>query len=116
MPLTRDSALNTAKVLSEALPYLQRFVGKTIVVKYGGNAMIDEALKKSFARDMVMLKLIGINPIVVHGGGPQIGNLLGACSNWPSLPVRPMALPPFWLIRFTMSLLTRPPSTTLPKY
>ena len=76
MPLTRDSALNTAKVLSEALPYLQRFVGKTIVVKYGGNAMIDEALKKSFARDMVMLKLIGINPIVVHGGGPQIGNLL----------------------------------------
>ncbi|HBS41340.1 MAG TPA: acetylglutamate kinase, partial [Oceanospirillales bacterium] len=76
MPLTRDSALNTAKVLSEALPYLQRFVGKTIVVKYGGNAMIDETLKKSFARDMVMLKLVGINPIVVHGGGPQIGNLL----------------------------------------
>lgn len=76
MPLTRESALNTAKVLSEALPYLQRFVGKTIVVKYGGNAMIDEGLKKSFARDMVMLKLIGINPIVVHGGGPQIGNLL----------------------------------------
>ena len=76
MPLTRDSALNTAKVLSEALPYLQRFVGKTIVVKYGGNAMIDDTLKKSFARDMVMLKLVGINPIVVHGGGPQIGNLL----------------------------------------
>lgn len=76
MPLTRDSAMNTAKVLSEALPYLQRFVGKTIVVKYGGNAMIDDELKNSFARDMVMLKLVGINPIVVHGGGPQIGDLL----------------------------------------
>ena len=76
MPLTRDSAMNTANVLSEALPYLQRFVGKTIVVKYGGNAMIDENLKNSFARDMVMLKLVGINPIVVHGGGPQIGELL----------------------------------------
>tara|TARA_B100001971_G_C18118480_1_gene498124 strand:+ start:61 stop:939 length:879 start_codon:yes stop_codon:yes gene_type:complete len=68
--------MNTANVLSEALPYLQRFVGKTIVVKYGGNAMIDEELKNSFARDMVMLKLVGINPIVVHGGGPQIGDLL----------------------------------------
>ncbi|MDO6749285.1 acetylglutamate kinase, partial [Gilvimarinus sp. 1_MG-2023] len=55
---------------------LQRFVGKTIVVKYGGNAMIDEHLKNSFARDMVMLKLVGINPVVVHGGGPQIGELL----------------------------------------
>lgn len=76
MPLTRDRAINATQVLSEALPYLQRFVGKTIVVKYGGNAMIDETLKKSFARDMVMLKLVGINPIVVHGGGPQIGNLL----------------------------------------
>jgi acetylglutamate kinase len=68
--------MNTAKVLSEALPYLQRFVGKTIVVKYGGNAMIDDELKNSFARDMVMLKLVGINPILVHGGGPQIGDLL----------------------------------------
>lgn len=76
MPLTRDSAINTVKVLSEALPYLQRFVGKTIVVKYGGNAMVDDELKNSFARDMVMLKLIGINPVVVHGGGPQIGDLL----------------------------------------
>jgi len=76
MPLTSDSAHNTVNVLSEALPYLQRFVGKTIVVKYGGNAMIDEDLKNSFARDMVMLKLVGINPVVVHGGGPQIGDLL----------------------------------------
>jgi acetylglutamate kinase len=76
MPLTRDDAFNIAKVLSEALPYIQRFVGKTIVVKYGGNAMTEDVLKNSFARDMVMLKLIGINPIVVHGGGPQIGELL----------------------------------------
>ncbi|MFT6152693.1 MAG: acetylglutamate kinase [Crocinitomicaceae bacterium] len=76
MPLTRDAAFNVAQVLSEALPYIQRFVGKTIVVKYGGNAMTEDELKNSFARDMVMLKLIGINPIVVHGGGPQIGNLL----------------------------------------
>ena len=76
MPLPRKAAMHTATILSEALPYLQRFVGKTIVVKYGGNAMIDDELKNSFARDMVMLKLIGINPIVVHGGGPQIGELL----------------------------------------
>ena len=76
MPLNRDDAINTVNVLSQALPYLQRFVGKTIVVKYGGNAMIDDELKNSFARDMVMLKLIGINPVVVHGGGPQIGELL----------------------------------------
>jgi acetylglutamate kinase len=76
MPLTRDAAFNVAQVLSEALPYIQRFVGKTIVVKYGGNAMTEDDLKNSFARDMVMLKVIGINPIVVHGGGPQIGDLL----------------------------------------
>jgi len=76
MPLNRKEAIITTKVLSEALPYLQKFSGKTIVVKYGGNAMTDEDLKNSFARDMVMLKLIGINPIVVHGGGPQIGDLL----------------------------------------
>lgn len=76
MPLNRRSAIKTASILSEALPYLQRFSGKIIVVKYGGNAMIDEDLKNSFARDMVMLKLIGINPVVVHGGGPQIGSLL----------------------------------------
>lgn len=80
MPLPRKAAMHTAQILSEALPYLQRFVGKTIVVKYGGNAMIDDDLKNSFARDMVMLKLIGINPIVVHGGGPQIGELLDKLS------------------------------------
>ena len=76
MPLTRKEAVITTKVLSEALPYLQKFSGKTIVIKYGGNAMTDETLKNSFARDVVMLKLIGINPIVVHGGGPQIGEVL----------------------------------------
>lgn len=76
MPLSRKEAVITTKVLSEALPYLQKFSGKTIVVKYGGNAMTDDTLKNSFARDMVMLKLIGINPIVVHGGGPQIGEML----------------------------------------
>lgn len=65
-----------ADVLIEALPYIQRFKGKTIVVKFGGNAMVDEALKNSFARDIVLMKLVGLNPIVVHGGGPQIGQLL----------------------------------------
>ncbi|MGH1462788.1 MAG: acetylglutamate kinase [Neptuniibacter sp.] len=76
MPLNRETAMNVAHVLSEAMPYIQRFVGKTIVIKYGGNAMIDDKLQNSFARDIVMMKLIGINPIVVHGGGPQIGQLL----------------------------------------
>ncbi len=66
-----------ADVLIEALPYIQRFKGKTVVVKFGGNAMIDDALKNSFARDIVLMKLVGLNPIVVHGGGPQIGELLG---------------------------------------
>ena len=69
-------AHNIAKVLSEALPYIQRLSGKTIVIKYGGNAMIDEALKKGFARDIVLLKQVGVNPVVVHGGGPQIGKTL----------------------------------------
>ncbi len=65
------------EVLSEALPYIQRFSGKTVVVKYGGNAMTEQALVDSFARDMVLMKEVGINPVVVHGGGPQIGELLG---------------------------------------
>jgi acetylglutamate kinase len=76
MSLTRESAMNTAHVLAEALPYIQRFSGKTIVIKYGGNAMIDEKLKESFARDIVLMKAVGINPVVVHGGGPQIGSVL----------------------------------------
>ena len=76
MTLDRQAAINVAQVLSEALPYIQRFTGKTIVVKFGGNAMIDVVLKNSFARDIVMMKLVGMNPVVVHGGGPQIGDLL----------------------------------------
>ena len=72
-----DNNVNkTASVLIEALPYIQKFHGKTIVIKYGGNAMVDEDLKESFARDIVLMKLIGINPIVVHGGGPQINLFL----------------------------------------
>ena len=73
MVLTRDSALNIAQVLTEALPYIQRLQGKTIVIKYGGNAMIDEDLKNGFARDVALMRLVGMNPVVVHGGGPQIG-------------------------------------------
>jgi acetylglutamate kinase len=76
MSLDRDAALNVAHVLTEALPYIQRFTGKTIVVKFGGNAMVDPALHESFARDVVLMKLVGMNPVVVHGGGPQIGSLL----------------------------------------
>lgn len=67
---------NIASVLIEALPYIQKFKGKTIVIKYGGNAMIDEELKSSFARDIVLMKSVGMRPIVVHGGGPQIGKAL----------------------------------------
>ncbi len=71
-----DSKQQIAKILIEALPYIQRFHGKTIVIKYGGNAMIDDDLKVSFARDVVLLKLVGMNPVVVHGGGPQISGTL----------------------------------------
>ncbi len=74
--MDKKSAINIANVLSEALPYLQRLSNKTIVIKFGGNAMTDEALKNSFARDIVLLKQVGVNPVVVHGGGPQIGKLL----------------------------------------
>ena len=66
----------TARVLTEALPYIRQFLGATIVVKYGGNAMVADALKDAFARDVVLMKLVGMNPVVVHGGGPQIGALL----------------------------------------
>lgn len=68
--------IDKINTLIESFPYIREFIGKTVVVKYGGNAMIDEDLKKSFAEDMAMLKLVGINPVVVHGGGPQIGMLL----------------------------------------
>jgi acetylglutamate kinase len=70
------AAADRAQVLTEALPYIQRFQGKTIVIKYGGNAMVDEELKRDFARDVVLMKLVGMNPVIVHGGGPQIGRLL----------------------------------------
>ena len=76
MALDRETAMQVASVLSRGLPYIQRFTGKTVVIKYGGNAMENEDLKNSFARDVVLMKLVGINPIVVHGGGPQIGELL----------------------------------------
>ena len=76
MSLTPESAKNVAHVLTEAMPYIRRFYGKTVVIKYGGNAMVDEKLKSGFARDIVLMKLVGINPVVVHGGGPQIGHLL----------------------------------------
>src|SRR5258706_1577980 len=69
-------AAEKARILAEALPYIQRFHGKTIVVKFGGNAMIDDELKRGFAHDVVLLKLVGMNPVVVHGGGPQIEGML----------------------------------------
>lgn len=76
MSLSATTAASKAKTLAEALPYIQRFHGKTIVVKYGGNAMTDPALKDGFARDVVLLKVVGMNPVIVHGGGPQINDLL----------------------------------------
>jgi acetylglutamate kinase len=76
MSLAEDRARNIARVLIEALPYIRRFSGKTIVIKYGGNAMVEQRLKEGFARDSVRMKLVGLNPGVVHGGGPQSGALL----------------------------------------
>ena len=76
MSLSIDRARTIARILTESLPYIQKFAGHTVVVKYGGNAMVDEALKQSFATDVVLMKLVGIHPVIVHGGGPQIGKLL----------------------------------------
>jgi len=76
MENTHDIAARKAETLAEAMPYIRRFHGRTIVVKYGGNAMTDDRLKRSFAEDVVLLKLVGINPVIVHGGGPQIEQLL----------------------------------------
>ena len=73
-----DSAAHKVKILSEALPFIRRYHGETIIIKYGGSAMTDEALKTAFARDVSLLKLVGINPVVVHGGGPQINKTLTA--------------------------------------
>ena len=75
-PAPHPSHATTARVLTEALPYIRDFHGATIVVKYGGSAMENPELKEAFARDIVLMKLVGMNPIVVHGGGPQIGDLL----------------------------------------
>ncbi len=77
MTVAQQTPAQKAQTLAEALPYIRRFHGKTVVVKYGGNAMTDEALQRSFAHDVVLLKLIGLNPVVVHGGGPQIEQVLG---------------------------------------
>src|SRR5689334_5008532 len=76
MSIDNTRAGKIAHVLTEALPYIRRFGGKTIVIKYGGNAMEDDSLKSSFARDVVLMKLVGLNPVIVHGGGPQIDELL----------------------------------------
>ena len=76
MSLNQGEAGTFAKILTESLPYIQRFTGKTFVIKFGGNAMTDPTLHESFARDVVLMKLVGMNPVVVHGGGPQIGQLL----------------------------------------
>ncbi len=76
--MTDQTGHDTARVLNEALPYIQRLAERTVVIKYGGNAMVDEALKTSFARNVVLMKQVGLNPVVVHGGGPQIGRMLKA--------------------------------------
>ncbi len=76
MPISKCSSRQKAEVLTEALPYMQQFQGRTIVIKFGGNAMVDEQLKHDFARDVVLMKQVGMNPVVVHGGGPQISGLL----------------------------------------
>ena len=76
MPLSPSTAKDKAQILSEALPYIRRFQDKTVVIKYGGNAMTEEHLKQGFAKDVVLLKLVGLNPVIVHGGGPQINDLL----------------------------------------
>ncbi len=73
-----EELISKANVLMEALPWIKRFYGKTIVIKYGGNAMVEEKLKEGFARDIILMKYIGLNPVVVHGGGPQIGKVLEA--------------------------------------
>ena len=73
-----DTAAHKVQILSEALPFIRRYHGETIVIKYGGSAMTDETLKTAFARDVSLLKLVGVNPVVVHGGGPQISKTLAA--------------------------------------
>jgi len=79
-----DKLIEKAKILIEAMPYIQTFRGKTFVIKYGGNAMIDESLKLGFAQDVVLLRYIGINPVIVHGGGPQIGKTMERMGKKPT--------------------------------
>ena len=79
------SPLLKAEILAEALPYIRSYHGKTIVIKYGGNAMVEDRLKESFARDVILLKLVGMNPVVVHGGGPQIDEALKKIGGIPSV-------------------------------
>ena len=79
-----EKLIEKARTLIEALPYMQAFRGKTFVIKYGGNAMIDEALKQGFAQDVVLLRFIGINPVIVHGGGPQIGTTMERMGKKPT--------------------------------
>jgi len=78
LPRDREHEAERARMIIETLPYIREFAGQTVVIKYGGNAMIDEKLKQSFARSVVLLKYVGVNPIIVHGGGPQIGLMLKA--------------------------------------
>ena len=98
-----------AEILAEALPYIRQYHGKTIVIKYGGNAMVEERLKESFARDVILLKLVGMNPVVVHGGGPQIDEALRKLVR-PALLFRECGLPMkrrwkwlsgYWVARFS---------------
>jgi acetylglutamate kinase len=79
-----EKLIEKAKVLIEAMPYIRTFMGKTFVIKYGGNAMIDENLKQGFAQDVVLLRYIGINPVIVHGGGPQIGKIMERMGKKPT--------------------------------
>jgi len=83
-----EKLIEKAKTLIEAMPYMQTFRGKTFVIKYGGNAMIDEKLKHSFAQDVVLLRIIGINPVIVHGGGPQIGATMDGIVDYAANDVR----------------------------
>lgn len=102
------------EVLSEALPYIQQFSGKTVVVKYGGNAMTESTLIDSFARDIVLMKEVGINPVVVHGGGPQIGDLLkSSTSNRASSTAcaSPTRKPWTWLRWYWSGLVNKASST-----
>ena len=85
MSLNQGEAGNFARILTESLPYIQRFTGKTFVIKFGGNAMTDGELQESFARDVVLMKLVGMNPIVVHGGGHRLANCWSVSTSSPNL-------------------------------